>query len=151
MAGERSPQTAGQRAEKVGTLMGRGRCSRTRLRSKSQRRVWRRSQIRQRAVGTVRDFRRARVTRVRAAAGRSGGCVAGAGPDRRQGRRSRGHKGRALEVSCGTCRRDWGSSSQRVAATHCRTRRGHCGRKEAELGPGAGVQVRGGCIQWREG
>ena len=49
------------------------------------------------------------MTRVRAAAGRSGGCVAGAGPDHRQGRRSRGHKGRALEVSCGTCRRDWGS------------------------------------------
>lgn len=119
--GRRSPQSAGQGVEeKAGTFMRRGRCSRTRRRSKSQRRVWRRSQIRQRAAGTVRGFRRARVTRVRAAAGRSGGCVAGAGPDHRQGRRSRGHKGRALEVSCRTCRRDWGSSSQPAAATHYR-------------------------------
>ena len=42
----------------------------------------------------------------------------GARPQTGQG--SRGHKGRALEVSRRTCRRDWGSSSQPAAATHYR-------------------------------
>lgn len=125
-AAREAPQRAGWGAEKIGDLYrGRG-CTRTWWRSKSLRRVWERPEVKgswkckgvQPCPSDSCEGSRGQVCGLR---GKS------VGPDHRQGRRSRGHKAPTLGVSCRTCRRGWGPSSQPAMAARYGTWRGHCG------------------------